>query len=145
MGILPIQKRLSFQGKEMTQTLLILSTGAQNCTEWKMKAICSAVPALQELIPEPQLRRFQTFKPKANGLHSLHQIAWIKNRVLLLLVAVVSGLAHSRLFEVCIRFYWVISSYQSVLAVQMKNWDPLVLGPALAIDKIPTEQQVNLY
>ena len=28
-------------------------------------------------------------------------------------------------------------SSHDVLAVQMKNWDPLVLGPALAIDKIP--------
>lgn len=37
-----------------------------------------------------------------------------------------------------------ISTYHSVLAVQMKNWDPLVLGPALAIDKTPTEQQLNL-
>lgn len=30
-----------------------------------------------------------------------------------------------------------VSTYQSVLMVQMKNWDPLVLGPAFAIDKIP--------
>lgn len=28
-------------------------------------------------------------------------------------------------------------SYQAVLAVQMKNWDPLVLGPALAMDRTP--------
>lgn len=27
--------------------------------------------------------------------------------------------------------------YQAVLAVQMKNWEPLVLAPELAIDKIP--------
>lgn len=33
-----------------------------------------------------------------------------------------------------------VSTYHSVLEVQMKNWDPLVLGPALAIDKIPTMQ-----
>lgn len=32
-------------------------------------------------------------------------------------------------------------AHQSVEAVQMKNWDPLVLGPALAIDKIPTTEQ----
>lgn len=25
----------------------------------------------------------------------------------------------------------------------MKNWDPLVLGPALAIDKMPTMQQLK--
>lgn len=28
-------------------------------------------------------------------------------------------------------------AYQAVLAVQMKNCDPLVLGPALAMDRIP--------
>ena len=28
-------------------------------------------------------------------------------------------------------------TYQVVSAVQRKNWDPLVLGPALAMDKIP--------
>lgn len=28
-------------------------------------------------------------------------------------------------------------AYHSVLAVQMKNWEPLVLGPAFAMDKIP--------
>lgn len=33
-----------------------------------------------------------------------------------------------------------LTTYQSVLEVQMKNWDPLVLGPALAIDKIPRIQ-----
>lgn len=27
--------------------------------------------------------------------------------------------------------------YQVVLAVQIKNWDPFVLGPALAIERIP--------
>lgn len=31
----------------------------------------------------------------------------------------------------------IVKPYHSVLVVQMKNWDPLVLGPALAIDKIP--------
>lgn len=30
-----------------------------------------------------------------------------------------------------------VSTYHSVLAVQMKNWEPLVLGPALAMDRIP--------
>jgi hypothetical protein len=30
-----------------------------------------------------------------------------------------------------------LPSNQEVLAVQMKNWDPLVLGPALAILKMP--------
>ena len=29
------------------------------------------------------------------------------------------------------------STYHWVLTVQRKNWDPLVLGPALAIDRIP--------
>lgn len=29
------------------------------------------------------------------------------------------------------------TAHHSVLAVQMKNWEPFVLGPALAIDKIP--------
>lgn len=28
-------------------------------------------------------------------------------------------------------------THHSVLAVQMKNWEPLVLGPALAMDRIP--------
>ena len=28
-------------------------------------------------------------------------------------------------------------SNQSVLAVQMKNWEPFVLGPAFAMDKMP--------
>lgn len=28
-------------------------------------------------------------------------------------------------------------THHSVLAVQMKNWEPFVLGPALAIDRIP--------
>merc|ERR1711920_578475 len=28
-------------------------------------------------------------------------------------------------------------SSQAVFTVQRKNWEPLVLGPALAIDKIP--------
>lgn len=36
------------------------------------------------------------------------------------------------------------STYQSVLVVQMKNWDPLVLGPALAIDKIPAVQYIQI-
>jgi len=30
-----------------------------------------------------------------------------------------------------------IYTYQAVSAVQRKNWDPLVLGPAFAMDKIP--------
>lgn len=30
-------------------------------------------------------------------------------------------------------------THQSVLMVQMKNWEPLVLGPALAMDRIPAE------
>ena len=29
------------------------------------------------------------------------------------------------------------SIYQSVLSVHRKNWDPFVLGPLLAMDKIP--------
>ena len=29
------------------------------------------------------------------------------------------------------------NTHQLVLAVQMKNWEPLVLGPALAMDRIP--------
>lgn len=32
----------------------------------------------------------------------------------------------------------MMKTYHSVLAVQMKNWDPLLLGPALAMDKMPT-------
>lgn len=28
-------------------------------------------------------------------------------------------------------------THQSVLAVQMKNWEPFVLGPALAMDRMP--------
>lgn len=35
-------------------------------------------------------------------------------------------------------------SYQGVWAVQMKNWDPLVLGPALAMDRIPGPVCVRL-
>ena len=31
--------------------------------------------------------------------------------------------------------------YHSVLAVQMKNWEPLVLAPEFAIDKIPERTQ----
>ena len=30
-----------------------------------------------------------------------------------------------------------VISYQSVLMVQMKNWEPLVFGPALAMDRVP--------
>ena len=30
-----------------------------------------------------------------------------------------------------------IVAYQLVFAVQRKNWDPFVLGPALAMDRIP--------
>lgn len=33
-----------------------------------------------------------------------------------------------------------IKTYHSVLVVQMKNWDPFVLGPALAMDKMPTNK-----
>ena len=29
------------------------------------------------------------------------------------------------------------TTYQAVSAVQRKNWDPLVLGPAFAMDRIP--------
>lgn len=32
----------------------------------------------------------------------------------------------------------VIKAYHGVLAVQMKNWDPLVFGPALAMDRMPS-------
>lgn len=35
-------------------------------------------------------------------------------------------------------------SYHCVLAVQMKNWEPLVLGPALAMDRIPAPVCVKL-
>lgn len=37
----------------------------------------------------------------------------------------------------------MMKTYHSVLAVQMKNWDPLLLGPALAMDKMPTEEYLN--
>lgn len=30
-------------------------------------------------------------------------------------------------------------THQSVFMVQMKNWEPLVLGPAFAMDRTPTE------
>lgn len=39
-----------------------------------------------------------------------------------------------------VRFFRVSlheGSYHSVLTVQMKNWEPLVFGPALAMDRIP--------
>lgn len=29
--------------------------------------------------------------------------------------------------------------YHSVLAVQMKNWEPLVFGPEFAIERVPAE------
>lgn len=29
------------------------------------------------------------------------------------------------------------TTHHSVLAVQMKNWEPFVLGPALAMDRMP--------
>lgn len=33
-------------------------------------------------------------------------------------------------------------NYQSVLAVQMKNWEPLVFFPALAMERIPEYKQL---
>lgn len=35
-------------------------------------------------------------------------------------------------------------SYHCVFSVQMKNWEPLVLGPALAMDRIPGPVCVKL-
>lgn len=32
-------------------------------------------------------------------------------------------------------------AYHSVFAVQMKNWDPFVLGPEFAIDRTPTKER----
>jgi len=45
----------------------------------------------------------------------------------------------SSLIERIIYMHWLLGamSYHAVLAVQRKNWDPLVLGPALAMDKTP--------
>lgn len=59
----------------MTQmACLKLSIHAQNCTECQLKHLfCSSKLTLVELILEPHLPRSQTFKPKANGPHSLHQ------------------------------------------------------------------------
>lgn len=36
-----------------------------------------------------------------------------------------------------------IFSYHSVLTVQMKNWDPFVFGPALAMDRIPGKRNTH--
>lgn len=99
---------------------LLAKRDNQNCTKCQLKHICSEVL-------EPQLRRLQTFKPKANGPHSLRHMAWIKNspfrnRVLFLLVADVSGLAHSRLFEACIRFYWVIKESARTILSWRCRW-----------------------
>lgn len=32
-----------------------------------------------------------------------------------------------------------LATHQSVFMVQMKNWEPLVLGPALAMDRTPAK------
>lgn len=34
----------------------------------------------------------------------------------------------------------MLGTHQSVLMVQMKNWEPLVLGPAFAMDRTPEKQ-----
>lgn len=34
-----------------------------------------------------------------------------------------------------------ISIYHSVLAVQIKNWEPLVFGPEFAIEGVPAETE----
>lgn len=41
------------------------------------------------------------------------------------------------LVSAVINMFPFVSTYQSVLVVQIKNWDPLVFGPALAMDRIP--------
>lgn len=41
------------------------------------------------------------------------------------------------LVSAVINMFTFVSTYQSVLVVQIKNWDPLVFGPALAMDRIP--------
>lgn len=44
---------------------------------------------------------------------------------------------HSVIVSAVINMFTFVSTYQSVLVVQIKNWDPLVFGPALAMDRIP--------
>lgn len=41
------------------------------------------------------------------------------------------------LVSAVINMFTFVSTYQSVLVVQIKNWDPLVFGLALAMDRIP--------
>jgi hypothetical protein len=36
-------------------------------------------------------------------------------------------------------------TYHGVFAVQRKNWDPFVPGPAFAIDKTPAKQKRKIF
>lgn len=52
------------------------------------------------------------------------------------------NMGQSSKFAACGKMAWP-RSHQSVEAVQMKNWDPLVLGPALAMDSVPMPECFN--
>lgn len=81
---------------------------------------------LLQLNLESHLRSLQTFKPKANGLHSLNDVAWIKT----LNLEIVFSFCLLQMFLPWHTAGYLrhislgnkrICTYHSVLAVQMKN------------------------